>query len=220
MTISRLDADLSLVPPRRMGRLLANARNRAGVSVPAAAFASYGRFDVIDIRRIEDGDLTVSDEDFHMFAGIYHMEVDRILPARMELSIDRSEGWIRVGNRVQAVAPASDDRAVLIRYLALIYSMRGVRPGHLIVPRTNDLRVLGALFARTPNEMRLRLEALMRRDRAEITDVHNRLRERLSVPSIGMLVGLTRLGALLLEESVREDESLLVRIPEMEPMVV
>ena len=218
MTLSRFDADLSLVPPKRMGRLLANARYRSGVSTTAAAFASYGRFDVLDIRRIEEGDLVVSDDDIQMFAGIYRMDVDRIVPARMELAIDRGEGWVRVGNRVQSVAPASGDRAVLIRYLALIYELRNVRPGHLIVPRENDLRVLGALFARTPSEMRLRLEVLMRRDRAEVADVQDRLRDRLSVPSIGMLVGLTRIGALLLEQSSRPDDSLLVRIPEIEPM--
>ena len=105
----------------------------------------------------------------------------------------------------------------MIRYLALVYEMRNVRTGHLIVPRSNDLRVLGALFDRTPTEVRLRLETLMRRDRDQIADVRDRLRERLTVPSIGMLVGLTRIGALLLEQNDRPLEPELQRIPEMEP---
>ena len=217
MTHSRLDSELSLIPPRRMGRLLANARYRARMSAPAAAFASYGRFDTLEIRRIEEGDLPVSDDDIQMFASIYRLNVDGIVPPRMELAIDRSEGWIRVGGRVQPLSSTSDDRSVLIRYLAIVYELRGVRPGYLIVPRDNDLRVIGALFNRTPTEVRLHLETIMRRDRHEITDVHDRLRERLTVPSIGVLVGFTRIGALLLEESARPEGPELQRIPEIEP---
>ena len=216
MRVKETHAELSLVPPRRMGRLLASARSRKGLSIPAAAFATYGRFDALDLRVVEAGDIAVSDEDVRMFCDIYGLDLQGLMPSRMELVIDRSEGWIRTGATQRTVSRNADDQGILIRYLALVYELRGIKPGRLIVPRARDLQVLGALFRRNPDEVRLRLESLMREAREEIAAVSARLHERVAVPRIGVMVGFTGIGALLLEERADDVIDLdLPRIPEI-----
>ena len=151
-----------------------------------------------------------------MFCDIYGLQLDGLMPSRMELVIDRSEGWIRTGSAQRTVSRNADDQGILIRYLALVYELRCIKPGRLIVPRSRDLQVLGALFRRSPDEVRLRLESLMREAREEIAAVSARLHDRVAVPHIGVMVGLTGIGALLLEERVDDVIDLdLPRIPEI-----
>jgi hypothetical protein len=89
---------------------------------------------------------------------------------------------------------------VLSRYLAMVYSMRGIDPGTHITLRLDDLDVLGSALHLRPRDAAADLEALMDDPGEIVSERVSILRSKLLVPAAGILVALLTAGTLVLVE--------------------
>lgn len=196
---SAFPAGVSLLPPRRLGRLLGHARARLGMALPSVSLALRGRMSPAAIRDLELGKARTTDEEVEALCAIYGISLGNLIPQRMRLILDREEGLIRAGDLEWDISTAFDERDLLLRYLALIYELRGVKTGRLIIPREDDLVTLSQTLERTPNSIRLSIEQLMRMARGELDGLREELTAKPTRNDLGVLVYETERGALLLE---------------------
>lgn len=187
-----------LLPPRRLGALLQRTRIQAGWSVDDVVAALRGRVEGAALAAIEAGERFADDRLVRMLAALYGVTVEALVPQRARLVIDPDEGVLRTGRHEAALGADRAPRDVLVRYLAFVYAMRGFKPGRFLVPRADDLEVLGAYLQRSPDEVRRELEDLMANARDEVADLSSSFRSRAVLPGVGFLVGLSAVGALLL----------------------
>ena len=174
------------------------ARRRAGLR-PGDALAALGnRVSVVQIEAHERGELWLDDQDVRILVSLYGLQLDALVPQRVRLVIDREEGMIGIGTARHPISPTMGDDEILIRYLALVYLLRDVKPGRFFVPRTNDLFLLGEALERSPDVVRRELEGHMSGSKDGIDTTSKSVLQRLSAPGLGLLVGLTSIGALLL----------------------
>jgi hypothetical protein len=89
---------------------------------------------------------------------------------------------------------------VLSRYLAMVYSMRGIDPGTYITLRLDDLDVLGAALHLRPADAAADLKVLMADPGEMVSERVSVLRTKLLVPAAGVLVALLTAGTLVLVE--------------------
>ena len=168
---------LTLVPPARLGRVLGEARERAGAGRDALAAASGGEFTVADLAAVESGIVEHDVARLERLLELYAADPSELLPGRAELVIDLDAGTVAAGSyhgRLDAPADRPDD--VLARYLAFVYEMRGLPSGTPIPVRTVDLEVLAATLRLPTDDIAGRLDVLM----AEPAGLVDRWRERLS----------------------------------------
>lgn len=194
-SLSSLD---TLVPPARLANLLVDARSAGGWSLEEMETRARGAFSIGDLRMFEAGAQAMSDDQLRELARLYRVDLSKVTPCRSRLEIDLTEGRLLIGDAKKTFKPELDDREVMIRYLALVYQLREMKPGALITPRDADLLVLGDAFSCDPSDVRDELVGLMRGATKEILAQHGRNRKRWIVPSIGVLVALTAAGGLLL----------------------
>ncbi len=201
ITVTELDT-LSLVPPARFGRLLAEARWEHGVSLESLARLTTGRFDVADLAAIEAGRRPLGDDDIALLSGAYGVHVESSLrPRRTQLVVDFDEGFLAAGQHRRALDPAAAADDVLIRYLGLIVALRGAVPGTPIPLRQHDLEVLADVLLIEPDEVEDRLALLMTNPRDRVGRRVRRLSRRSVVPRAGILVAATGEGLLVLDDS-------------------
>ncbi len=200
-TSSSSPTDISLLPPRRLGRLLGQARARLGMALPSVSLALRGRLSPAAIRDVELGMIRTTDADVTALCSVYGVTLGNLIPQRMRLVLDREEGLISAGDLRWDISETFDERDLLLRYLALIYELRGVKTGRLIIPREDDLLTLCQTLEKTPTSIRLSLEQLMRMARMELDGLRHELTEKPTRNDLGVLVYETERGALLLEPS-------------------
>jgi hypothetical protein len=190
-----------LVPPARLAASLTEARTMQNLTLSDMEIRARGAFSLGELAQIEAGQLALRDPDLRVLASVYGIDLAKLVPGRACLVIDREEGRLDVGGSHGKFSPHADDRKIMLRYLALVYRIRNATPGKPISSRDDDLAVLATVFGTTPEDVRQELEALMSLAAPEIRFQYGAFRNRLVVPTLGVLVALTAAGGLLLTSS-------------------
>ena len=189
----------SLIPPRRLGTLLSEARARKGFTLEDLAERSNGRFSLSALSSIERGSRDVSDEDAKRLAAIYELEATSLVPPRSKLIVDLNEGLLTVDDRTLRVGRSTPSRdEVLARYLTLVYSMRRLDPGAPLTLRVDDLDVLGRALRVGSRTLEADLEALIAHPDQLLGWRSRLLKRRVLIPAAGVMVALLGVGALVL----------------------
>jgi hypothetical protein len=200
MSLSLTSPLETLVPPARLASLLIAARTTSGLELSDIELAGEGRFSMGDLRQIEAGAVTLSDNELRTIARIYNVDLGTVAPGRSTLEIDRSEGLLIVGGSTKRFLPDDDDRKIMLRYLALVYKMRDTKPGIPLGPRDNDLAVLAEVFGCSVIDVRDQFDHLTTTAIREIQSFHGSLGWRKILPGLGVLVAITAAGGLLLTQ--------------------
>ena len=191
-----------LVPPRRLGRLLAEARLEKGLTVAEVTEDIGGSLDEIDLLEIETGRRAISDTDLATLSELYGLTTTALVPSRSQLVIDLDEGLITADGSIAELDDAGTEagrQQVLAKYLALVYSMRGQEPGTSITLRLGDLDVLSEALELDRRTIEDELVELMVAKPEPVKKRFRLLRGRTVVPVIGVLVASTTVGALVLD---------------------
>lgn len=184
------------MPPRRLGALLREARAAAGDDLAAVAARSGGAVDAVRLHAVESGDVVLDDSEVRELLHLY--DIPPSVATRTELVIDLDDGTVAAGpwsTTTEGPAHADD---VLIRYLALLYEMRGLAPGTALPLRTLDLDVLSQALALPVPDVEQRLDVLMAPDDGRVDRLRRALSLRVLVPAAGLVVAATAAGALVL----------------------
>lgn len=192
-----------LVPPRRLGRLLAEARMDRGLTVADVCESLGGGLEGLDLLEIETGRRSVDEDVLRSLADLYGLETTSMIPGRSQLVIDLDEGTIEASGSTTEVGGNGDvDRQdVLAKYLALVYSMRGVEPGTTVTLRLADLDVLSEALDVDRRTVEDELLSLMTVTPEPVKKRFRLLRGRTVVPVVGVLVASTASGALVLTDA-------------------
>ena len=197
LTVSELDT-LSLVPPRRFGRILQEQRARRTTTLSQLEKLAGGRFDRHELADVEAGRRALADEELFLLSGLYGVHAEpAVHPRRTTLTVDDDPGATHRHRPARHRAAALDD--VLLRYLGLVVALRGAVPGTTIPVRQPDIDVLAAVLDAAPDEIELRLAVLMTNPRDRVGRRVRRLSRRTVVPEAGILVAVTDGIALVLD---------------------
>ena len=188
----------TLVPPVRLGALLVQKRNSAGFNIKTMADVSNGAFTATDLELVEQGLVSLTDDDMRSVATLYGLDLRELSSNRAMLEIDRNERRVSIGEATEPFRPGDDDHEIMIRYLALVYRVRDAKPGQVLPARAGDLTVLADVFGTSPEQVRATLEQMMTDSVRELEQRHSLLRRRVIVPAIGALVALTAVGGIIL----------------------
>lgn len=188
----------ALVPPRRLGSLLSEARASRGSTLEELAEASRGQFSTARLSSIETGSVTLDDAQLASLATLYGMNTTELVPNRSKLFVDLTEGVVNVDGRRTDLPPAAGRDEVLGSYLGLVYSMRELDRGTKLTLRAEDLDVLGRVLDLGPSTVEANLVSLMRDLEASPTWRERLLQPRVLLPAAGILVAFCAVGALLL----------------------
>jgi Helix-turn-helix domain len=209
-------APLTIVPAWRLGALLRSAREASGRDEIDLA-ADSDRFSADELRAIEQGELTLDDDEIDALVGLYGVERDVLVPDRHELVVDLDHLELAAAGHTQALAgTAPTAEEVLGTYLTLVYTLRAAEPGTPVRLRQADVDVLARALALAVPEVEQRLEGLMADpERVVLHQRSKLLRARVLVPAAGVLVALCIGGALVV--SVRSTDT---QAPSSRPAVV
>ena len=206
------DAAIGLVPPRRLAHLVLRARAASGLSRTEVAARSAGRLSADDLAAIEQGERPLRDGELRFLAALFGVTVAQLVPRRVELVLDHHNGRIGSAGRWGYLSPLADESEILRRYLALVYVLRGVKPGRFIVPRAADLVVLGKVTGDKTEDVRLRLERCIRSERNALAALAMGFGRRVMVPGLGVMVAETANGDLVLTDQAASETG--VAVPE------
>ena len=199
--VTTLAHELGLIPPGRLGPVAAQARAAWGLTPAEITRSTQGLISPRELRLLESGRLAPTDEQVQALFRVLGIALEEILPARVRLEIDRTQGRLVAGSSVTHVLPDATEEQLCSRYLCLVYALRRVRAGTFVVPRMDDLDVLAETLQLNAATVRLRLESMMRHHRDELRVGVRSLAGRAALPGLGLLVGMTALGALLMVEA-------------------
>ena len=198
MQISTTQPEL-LVPPKRLGNLLAQARAANGFSLDEASRALGGAWSSMALLEVETGRRPLLDPEVKELTSLYDIPTSTLIPARSRLTIDITEGTLAIGGEtVRFEHSDAERREVLSRYLSMVYAMRDVEPGKTVPLRLPDLEVLEGVFHTGRRDLEDELRELMVDPSGSVSYRTRRLRGRLLVPLAGVLVAATTVGTLLL----------------------
>jgi len=188
-----------LVPPRRLGQLLASARVRNGFSLDEAASALGPQWSALELLEIETGHRPVLDTDLATLTNLYEIPTTNLIPPRSHLMLDLDERVLEVGHqRAQLQGEVVERQEVLSRYLSMVYAMRDVTPGRSVPLRLPDLDVLSGVLGAPRHQLEDELITMMVADSESLGRRTRALKGRLLIPVIGVVVAVTAVGALLL----------------------
>ena len=188
-----------LVPPRRLGQLLATARVKGGYSLDEASAAMGSDWSSLALLEIETGHRPVLDNDLATLTKLYGIPTSTLIPKRSHLMVDLDEGVIEVGDRSARLdGDVVERREVLTRYLSMVYAMRDVKPGQAVPLRLPDLEILSGVLGAPRRQVEDELRTLMVTQVATIGKRTSSLRGRLLIPVLGVVVAVTAVGTLLL----------------------
>jgi hypothetical protein len=198
-TIGAAD-DLSLVPPRRLGTLVATSRQRQGLSLADVASRCSDRLSVHDLKLLEAGRLAVEDADVRLLAELLGLPLGRLVPRRTRLVVDRLEGRVIAGDSVGRFVAMASPHEVAQRYLALIRALRGVpgRESAALPLRHGDLEVLAEALYCSECDVRCLLDEVLAQDGDSVDIATTRSLRRPVMADLGLLVAFTALGGLVL----------------------
>lgn len=186
----------TLVPPRRLGTLLRQARVAAGLELEELA-ARQRELTVVDLDDLEHGRRVVDDSLLTRLVTLYGVEDAGLLPTRSQLVIDLDEGRIAVDQSDVSTEGLSGPDAVLARYLALVYHLRELPLGTAIGLRDVDLEVLSTALEIETIDIEQRLKRLMSDEDAIAAD-QRRIRRRMLMPLVGVVIAACSAGVLIL----------------------
>ncbi len=193
-----LPAEL-LLPPKRLGALLAEARVDGGYSLTEAADALGTSWSPLTLLEVETGRRPVMDPEVKALTELYGIPTTTLIPERSHLVVDLTEGTLAAGDRtIRFESDTVERREVLAQYLAMVYSMRDVRPGTAVPLREPDLEILEGVLGVPRRNVESELHALMMSPDGHVAHRMGRLRGRLLIPIIGVVVAVTAAGTLLL----------------------
>lgn len=184
----------TLVPPRRIGALLRQARLGSGLGLEALAVRGLT---VVDLDDIEHGRRLVDDELLRSLVELYGVEGVDLVPHRSRLVIDLDEGRVTIDESSLHTGELRGPDAVLARYLALVYQLREASLGSPIALRELDVDVLSSALDLDRDDVTRRLRTLVDDEDAVARD-QRRIRRRLLLPLAGVVVASVGTGALLL----------------------
>lgn len=189
-------SNLGLVPPRRLGALLAGRRDLHGFTVEDMARRSMGRFTRARLEDIEEGRGELDDADIEALSLLYEFNSTAPSAQRSRLIVADDEDLpLDLG---PSVFTPEVTRSVMQRYIALLYLLRNQPVGDFLQLRADDLAMLASAFRMTEVDVRELLERIMAEDIAIVGEYAERMRRRLVVPAAGLLVGPTPSGMLVL----------------------
>ncbi len=191
-----------LVPPRRLGRLLAEARLDKGLTVAEVSDAIGGSLDEIELLEVETGRRALGDADLQCLSELYGLSTTSMVPDRSHLVIDLNEGVIDADGTSTDLADGTTiagREEVLSKYLALVYAMRGQEPGSPVTLRLADLEVLAEALESDRRTIEDELVSLMVARPEPVKKRFRLLRGRTVVPVVGVLVASTTAGALVFD---------------------
>jgi len=196
---SRRNPEEPLVPPHRLGELLCEARLKQGLSLDAAAAELGPDWSALTLLEIETGYRSVPDQDLLTLTDMYKIATAELIPSRSHLVLEIDDRIQNRGNlTVHFVDGEDDEREVLTRYLAALYSMRGIEPGALLLLRQPDLLVLSEALGRPAAQIEQDLIALMVLSEEAVRTRGSRIRNRVLIPALGVVVAVTAVGMLLM----------------------
>ena len=189
-------ATLTLLPPRRLGAIL--AERRMLMSSTVAEVAGGSPFTEAQLLEIEAGAAPLTEARIDAVIAAYGMHPDDLLSQRAQVVVDLDRGQLLVAEQAAALdldAPTADE--VLGAYLSLLYVLRRATPGTPLILRAHDLGILARSLRLAEPEVEARLVGLMARPTPEIEVLHRSLRRKLLLPVIGAVVVVGALGLVL-----------------------
>jgi transcriptional regulator with XRE-family HTH domain len=193
-------AELTLLPPRRLGVLLKDARKELRLSREDVAGRSA--FSTADLALVEAGDRLVAEHEVADLIAAYRLDPDTAVPSRTELVIDLDEHTLMAGGAMRTLAgpsPSTDD--VLASYLSLVHTLRRTDAGSPLVLREADLSVLAQVLEASQRDVEARLHELMADPGGEVASRVGMLRRRVLLPIAGVVIAVGAVGALLLVQA-------------------
>ena len=185
----------SLVPPRRLGMLLRQARLTAGLGL--ADLTEISGLSAIALDGVERGTAELGELDVASLMRAYGIEDAGLVPERSQLVIDLADGRIAVNHTDLDVDSTAGPDAILARYLALVYRLRGLPIGAPLELRDVDVAVLSTALEIGSTGVETRLDRLMD-DESQVSLDQRRIRRQLLLPVIGVVIAATSIGTLLL----------------------
>lgn len=203
-----MESQLSLVPPGRLGALLAQQRVEKGLSRHNLAEQSTNLglgFDSDHLFEIEHGFVTLTDSELSRALALYGVKSGGLLQDRARLVLDLNEGTMWAGDHVEKLGRKRNQTDIFERYISLLYVMRNEQPGKRLTLRDEDLKVLSGTFGRDTDAIHDELLGLMLSQRT--VSWVRRLSQKVRVPTAGILVGLTAAGSLVITNNILSDAS-------------
>lgn len=190
-----MSSTTTLVPPRRLGGLLREARVTAGLELHDLIAGTA--LSVVELDDIECGRRDLDEATLNTLVHIYGVEEAGLVPSRSQLVIDLDEGRIAVSHTDLDVDPLAGPDAVLARYLALVYRLRGLEIGASLPLRDVDVEVLSTALELETADVEARLHRLIHEE-STIERDQRRIRRQLLMPLVGVIVAATGIGTLVL----------------------
>lgn len=194
-------ASTTLVPPRRLGALLRRARQAAGLEL--TDLVAESTLSLVELEDVEQGRRRLDSTQLEALLDLYGVEPTGLLPERARLVIDLDEGRISVDQTGVDVAEERGPDAILARYLALVYRLRGLDIGTPIPLRDVDVELLATALVLDGSEVERRLQRLIEEE-STVADAQRRIRRQFLVPLAGVVIGATAAGTVIL---VAEDDA-------------
>jgi transcriptional regulator with XRE-family HTH domain len=185
----------SLVPPRRLGALLRQARLSSGREL--GELATRSGLSIVELDDVEHGRRELDEPTLTALVDSYGIPGSGLVPERSQLVIDLDDGRIAVNRTDVDVDPAFGPDAVLTRYLALVYRLRSLPIGTPLHLRDVDLDVLSTALALGTGDIDARLHRLMD-SRSDVVADQRRIRRQLLFPLVGVVIAATGVGTLVL----------------------
>lgn len=175
--------------------MLIEQRTRQGHTTADLARAGRMRFTASFLDDVERGRVDVTDVQAQELLELYGLELDGGAANRSQLIVELSEGTVGVG----PTALRFDERTgpvVLERYISLLYLLRGQTPGSPVPLRNDDLDVLATALDASTVSIESDLRSIIA-DRFTPSRTR-RLGRRTRIAQLGLLVGATVTGALII----------------------
>jgi transcriptional regulator with XRE-family HTH domain len=185
----------TLVPARRLGSLLREARIAKGLGLEDIA-AHHPEFTVVDIDDLELGRRSLNDSQLKKIISAYGLDEANLLPTRSKLVIDLDEGRMAVEESEVSTDGLSGPDEILARYLAFVYHLRNMPVGSPIPLRDVDLEVLSTALEIETIDIEERLKRLMT-DEEAIAKSQQRFRGRVLLPLAGVVLAACSAGVLV-----------------------
>lgn len=165
---------------------------RAAAGLPLEAAAAAASLDSALLDDLERGRRRPRPAELERLSAAYGVDLSDVLPPRRPVEYDRGTGLLVLdGVRQRRVKEAAGE-GVHVAYLALLYTVRGARPGQPIRLRTSDVEALIAVVGDDPAHMEQRLVELMGSTREEASLLRRLLvRHRPCPASAGVVAGLS-----------------------------
>ena len=185
----------SLIPSRRLGALLRDARLATGREL--VDLGTVCGLSVAELDDVEHGRRPLDEATLSALVEAYGVSGAGVVPERSQLVIDLDEGRIAVNRTAIDVDTADGPDAVLSRYLALVYRLRGMPLGAPLALRDIDIEVLSTALILSEDDVDTRLHRLMGSG-SDVADDQRRIRRQLLLPFVGVVIAATGMGTLVL----------------------